>query len=162
MNSNWSYSPETVKLGCDLCDLNLWSLTLTFCMDLTLVRVDNFWKFHDDTMMETYQKRCDMRTDRQTDKRTENTIHRAARSQLKRNETNEKFVFCYVKLTNELSFKIRFPISGPTCRRQVLIYGTKHRDDNQLWGLQFHCRISLFRIQIWCKGSDGNVLNQIF
>ena len=91
-------------------------------------------------------------TDRQTDRRTENTIHRAARSQLKRNETNEKFVFCYVKLTNELSYKIRFPISGPTCRRQVLIYGTKHRDDNQLWGLQFHCRISLFRIQIWCKG----------
>ena len=24
MNLNWSYSPETVKLGCDLCDLDLW------------------------------------------------------------------------------------------------------------------------------------------
>ena len=35
MNSNWSYSPETVKLGCDLCDLDLWPLTSTFCMDLT-------------------------------------------------------------------------------------------------------------------------------
>ena len=35
VNSNLSYSPETVKLGCDLCDLDLWSLTLTFCMDLT-------------------------------------------------------------------------------------------------------------------------------
>ena len=23
VNSNWSYSPETVKLGCDLCDLDL-------------------------------------------------------------------------------------------------------------------------------------------
>ena len=29
-DSNWSYSPETVKLGCDLCDLDLWPLTLTF------------------------------------------------------------------------------------------------------------------------------------
>ena len=28
-----SYSPETVKLGCDLCDLDLWPLTSTFCMD---------------------------------------------------------------------------------------------------------------------------------
>ena len=28
-------------------------LTLTFCMDLTLVQCDNSWKFHDDTMMGT-------------------------------------------------------------------------------------------------------------
>ena len=27
MNSNRSYSPETAKLGCDLCDLGLWPLT---------------------------------------------------------------------------------------------------------------------------------------
>ena len=40
VNSNWSYSPEMVKLGCDLCDLDLWPLTLTFCMDLTLVLGD--------------------------------------------------------------------------------------------------------------------------
>ena len=53
VNSNWSYSPETAKLGCDLCDLDLWPLTLTFCMDVTLVRGDNSWKFHDDTMMGT-------------------------------------------------------------------------------------------------------------
>ena len=53
VNSNWSYSPETVKLGCDLCDLDLWPLTLTFCMDLTLVIGNNSWKFHDDTMMGT-------------------------------------------------------------------------------------------------------------
>ena len=44
-----SYSPETVKLGCDLCDLDLWPLTLIFCMDLTLVIGNNSWKFHDDT-----------------------------------------------------------------------------------------------------------------
>ena len=53
VNSNWSYSPETVKLGCDLCDLDLWPLTLTFCMNLTLVIGNNSWKFQDDTMMGT-------------------------------------------------------------------------------------------------------------
>ena len=28
--SNWRYNPETVKLGFDLCDLDLWSLILPF------------------------------------------------------------------------------------------------------------------------------------
>ena len=51
--SNWSYSPETVKLGFDLCDLDFWPLTLNFCMDLTLVIGNNSRKFHDDTMMGT-------------------------------------------------------------------------------------------------------------
>ena len=62
--SNWSYSPEMVKLGFDLCDLNLWPLTLTSYMDLTLVVGNNSWKFHDDTMMGTYRKSM---TDGQTD-----------------------------------------------------------------------------------------------
>ena len=53
VNSNRSYSPETVKLGCDLSDLDLWPLTLTFCMDLTLVIGNNSWKFQDDMMMGT-------------------------------------------------------------------------------------------------------------
>ena len=53
VNSNLSYSSETVKLGCDLCDLDLSPLTLTFCMDLTLVIGKNSWKFNDDTMMGT-------------------------------------------------------------------------------------------------------------
>ena len=53
VNSNWSYSPEMVKLGCDLCVLDLWPLTLTFCMDLILANGNNSWKFHDDTMMGT-------------------------------------------------------------------------------------------------------------
>ena len=53
VNSNWSYSPETVKWGCDLCDLDLWPLTLIFCMDVTFVTGNNSWKFHDDTMMGT-------------------------------------------------------------------------------------------------------------
>ena len=50
MNPNSSYSPETDKLGFDLCDLDLWPLTLTFCMDITFVNGNNSWKFHDDTM----------------------------------------------------------------------------------------------------------------
>ena len=53
VNSNLSYSPETAKLSCDLYDLDLWPLTLTVCMDVTLVCGDNPWKFHDDTMMAT-------------------------------------------------------------------------------------------------------------
>ena len=44
VNSNWSYSPETVKLDFDLCDLDLWPLTLNFCMDITLV-IGNVMKF---------------------------------------------------------------------------------------------------------------------
>ena len=79
MNSNWSYRPETVKLGVDLCDLDLWPLTLTFCMNITLVIGNNSWKFHDDTMMGTLSKRCH----RQTDRRTEIAILKAAWSQLK-------------------------------------------------------------------------------
>ena len=85
MNSNWSYSPEMVKLGVDLCDLDLWPLTLTFCMDVTFVIGNNSWKFHDDTMMGTWWKRCDGQTDGQTDW----TSHIAAWSQLK--NIGEKF-----------------------------------------------------------------------
>ena len=44
-------SPETAELGFDLCDLNLWPLTLTFCIDITSVIGNHSWKFHDDTMM---------------------------------------------------------------------------------------------------------------
>ena len=53
MNSNWSYVPETAKLEFDLCDLDLWPLTLTFCMDITSVNVNNSWKYNGDTMMGT-------------------------------------------------------------------------------------------------------------
>ena len=81
MNSNCSYSPETVKLVVDLCDLDLWPLTLTFCMDVTFVIGNNvIGKFHDDTMMGTWWKRCDRR---KTDRQTDWTSHIAAWSQLK-------------------------------------------------------------------------------
>ena len=53
VNSNWSYGLEMAKLGIDLCDLDLWFLTLTFCTDVTSVTGINSWKFHDDMMMGT-------------------------------------------------------------------------------------------------------------
>ena len=78
MNSNWSYSPETVKLGCDLCDLDLWPWPFAWTSLLSLVITpENLmmirWREHS-------QKGV---TDRQTDGRTENNICRAAWSQLK-------------------------------------------------------------------------------
>ena len=66
MNTNWSYGPETAKWGHDLCGLDLWPLTLTFCMDVTSVDGNYSWKFQDDTMTGTLSKRCDRRTDRRT------------------------------------------------------------------------------------------------
>ena len=48
-----SYSLETDKLGFNLCELDLWPLTLTFCMDIIFVTGNYPWKFHDDTMTET-------------------------------------------------------------------------------------------------------------
>ena len=53
LDSNWSYSPETAKFGYDLCDLDFWPLTLTFCMDITSVIGNISWKFRDDTMRGT-------------------------------------------------------------------------------------------------------------
>ena len=52
-NSNWSYSPEMATFGFDLCDLDLWTLTLIFCMDIDFVNVNNSWKFNDDKMKGT-------------------------------------------------------------------------------------------------------------
>ena len=48
-----SYGPEMAKLGFDLCDLDLWPLTLTFCMDITPVIGNNPWKIYDDMMVIT-------------------------------------------------------------------------------------------------------------
>ena len=53
VNPNWSYGPETAKLGVALCDRDLSPLTLTFCMDVTFVIGNNCWKFPDDKIMET-------------------------------------------------------------------------------------------------------------
>ena len=53
VNSHWSYSPETVKLGYELCDLDLWPMTFTFCMDITSVIGNSSLKFGDDPMIGT-------------------------------------------------------------------------------------------------------------
>ena len=68
VNLNWRYSPETVKLGCDLCDLGLWPLTLTSCMTWTsllslVITPENFMMIR---WWEHSQKGV---TDRQTDGR---------------------------------------------------------------------------------------------
>ena len=84
--SIWSYGFETARLCFDLCDLDLWPLTLTFCTDITPVNGNNSWKFHDDTMTGTWWKRCHRQTDGQTDGRTDWTILRAAWSQLRKKQ----------------------------------------------------------------------------
>ena len=76
MNSNWSYSPETVKLGCDLCDLDLWPFAWTLLWSLVIIP-ENFM------MIRWWEHSQKVVTDRQTDRQTENTICRAAWSQLK-------------------------------------------------------------------------------
>ena len=82
VNSNWSYSPETVKLGLDLCDLDLWPWLFAWTLLLSLVITpENFvmirgWKHSEKGVREG-------QTDRGTDGQTENTICRAAWSQLK-------------------------------------------------------------------------------
>ena len=63
--------PNWDKICFDLCDLDHWPLTLTYCMDITFVNVKNSWKFHDDMMSETSWKRCNGRTDGRTDGQTE-------------------------------------------------------------------------------------------
>ena len=81
MHSNWSYSPETAKLDVDLCDLDLWPWPFAWTSLLTMVITpENFmmirWWEHGEKGV------TDRRTDRRTDGRTENTICRAAWSQL--------------------------------------------------------------------------------
>ena len=83
VNSNWSCRPDTAKLGFDLCDLDLWPLTLTICMDLTLVIVNNSWNFMIRWWEHSKKGVTHGQTDRQTDRQTESTICRAAWSQLK-------------------------------------------------------------------------------
>ena len=82
MNSNWSYSPETAKLGYDLCDLDLWPCPFAWTSLLSLVitpenSVMIRWWEHSQKGV-TYRQ-----TDGRTDGQTDWTIHRAAWSQLK-------------------------------------------------------------------------------
>ena len=45
--------PSWGKICFDLCDLDLWLLTLTFYMDITSVNGNSSWNFHDDSMKGT-------------------------------------------------------------------------------------------------------------
>ena len=67
--------PNHGKICFDLCDLDLLSLTSTFGMDITFVKGNNSWKFHDDAIAGTLWKMCHRPTDR--------TVLRAAWSQPK-------------------------------------------------------------------------------
>ena len=81
VNSNLSYGPKTAKFGFDPCEPDLWSLTLTFWMDITFVNSNHSWKFHNHTMIATLSKGV---TRGQTGGQTDWIIHRAAWSQLKK------------------------------------------------------------------------------
>ena len=90
MNSNWSYSPETkiwVVTSVTL-TFDLWPFAWTLPWS-NVITPENFmmirWWEHSQKGVTDGQtdRRTDGRTDGQTDRRTENTIHRAAWSQLK-------------------------------------------------------------------------------
>ena len=73
VNSNWSYGPETAKLGVDLCDLDLWPWPFAWTSLLSLVIItDNFmmiwWWEHSQKGV------TDGQTDGQTDGRTHKTV----------------------------------------------------------------------------------------
>ena len=74
VNSNWSYSPETAKLGHDLCDLDLWPWPFAWTSLLSLVITPEnvvaiWWQEHSEKGV--------------TDSQTERGVLRAAWSQLK-------------------------------------------------------------------------------
>ena len=120
VNSNWSYSPETVKLGRDLCDLDLWPLTLNFRMDVTFVIGNNFWKFHDDTMMVS-------QTDRQTDGQNQSL------SCLVAAKNSRLFVYSMYDMQKNLQIMTYMIwlhqsslISGPTWKWWIVVYFNTH------------------------------------
>ena len=92
MNSNWSYSPETkiwVVTSVTL-TFDLWPWPFAWTLPWSnVITPENFmmirWWEHSQKGVTDGQtdRRTDRRTDGQTDRRTENTIHRAAWSQLK-------------------------------------------------------------------------------
>ena len=73
---------KRLRLGFDLSDLDLWPLTLTFSMDLTFVIGNNSWWYDDGNIVKKVWQ-MDRRTYGRTDRQMENTICRAAWSQLK-------------------------------------------------------------------------------
>ena len=96
MNSNWSYSPETkiwVVTSVTL-TFDLWPWPFAWTLPWSnVITPENFmmirWWEHSQKGVTDGQtdRRTDRRTDGQTDRRIENTIHRAAWSQLKTSHT---------------------------------------------------------------------------
>ena len=100
MNSNWSYSPETkiwVVTSVTL-TFDLWPWPFAWTLPWSnVITPENFmmirWWEHSQKGVTDGQtdRRTDGQTDGQTDRRTENTIHRAAWSQLKIKQHNIEF-----------------------------------------------------------------------
>ena len=120
VNSNWSYSPETVKLGCDLCDLDLWPWPFVWTLFWSLVITpQNFMMIR---WWEHSQKGVtDGRTDGETERQTENTICRAAWSQLKTttahhhsNNHPADFLWEALKLRLPTTIVVQYKITIPT------------------------------------------------
>ena len=84
--------PNLGKISFELFDLAFWLLTLTFCMDISFVNDNYFWKFHDDTMTETGKGLW--RTDRRTDGWTEPLIELLGHSWKKNQGKSEGFDSC--------------------------------------------------------------------
>ena len=57
----------------------------------------------------------------------------------KQKQNNEKCIIRYVKFTNQLSLKTRYP---KRTGGKWLIHGTKHRKDNKLQSQELPCRIA--------------------
>ena len=101
-------------------------------MDVTFVIGNNSWRFHDDTMMGTWWKRCDGRTDGQTDRRTDRrtdgrtdwTSHIAAWSQLK------KWICKYIQ---GFQFFTDFFIYYIAISHTVVLYSILYADTLSLW-----------------------------
>ena len=112
VNSNWSYSPETAKLGYDLCDLDLWPWPFAWTSLLSLVITpENF-------VMIQWQEDSEKvwQTDRRTDGRTERGVLRAAWSQLKKIlKKKHKKVRAPIKLTYHWSWQLYISVQFLKC-----------------------------------------------
>ena len=139
MNSNWSYSPETAKLGCDLCDLDLWPWPFAWTLPwFVVITPENFmmiwWWEHSQKGV------TDRQTDRQRDVKTENTIHRAAWSQL----------IITVFITSRWIWYVTIPLDNEKKKRfhgffQSLMYHVKyaHFQNRQLSSLKIHKAVGI-------------------
>ena len=125
MNSNWSYSPETVKLGSDSVTLtfDLWPWPFAWTLLWSLVITpENFmmigWWEHSQKGV------TDRRTDRRTDGQTENTICRAAWSQLKITLQN-RWIIKHSTVNHILIYHIQYHLYWKYTQSQSHYYKNK-------------------------------------